>query len=84
MPDFKPSAPPDPTEGMEGFRPWVMEQFDQLSLAIPSGKLYKLEIRNAAPDKPRNGMVVYADGVVWNPGSGEGFYGYEAGAWVKF
>lgn len=37
----------------------------------------------AEPDKKRNGDVVYADGTSWNPGSGEGFYGYEAGAWVK-
>ncbi len=37
----------------------------------------------AAPAKPENGVIVYADGTNWNPGSGEGFYGYQAGAWVK-
>lgn len=37
----------------------------------------------AAPAKPTNGMIVYADGTNFDPGSGEGFYGYENGAWVK-
>jgi hypothetical protein len=37
----------------------------------------------AEPTRIRNGMIVYADGSNWNPGSGEGFYGREGGAWVK-
>lgn len=49
----------------------------------PIGPEFTLEIRNVEPEKPQNGIVVYADGTNWNPGSGEGFYGYEAGAWVK-
>lgn len=28
------------------------------------------------PDKPRQGMIVYADGTKWNPGSGEGPYAF--------
>lgn len=37
-----------------------------------------------APRKPRAGLVVYADGVKWNPGSGEGVYAFSvAGTWVK-
>ncbi len=36
-----------------------------------------------APTKPRDGMLVYADGTAWNPGSGEGFYERRGGAWVK-
>ena len=36
-----------------------------------------------APAKPSDGMIAYADGTNWNPGSGAGFYGYQAGAWVK-
>jgi hypothetical protein len=34
-----------------------------------------------APLKPRDGMVVMANGTTFNPGSGAGFYGYRAGAW---
>jgi hypothetical protein len=39
-------------------------------------------IRYAAPDRPRIGLVVYADGTLWNPGSGEGLYVYTSGGWV--
>ena len=39
----------------------------------------QLQTLNVAPAKPREGMVVKADGVNWNPGSGAGFYGYRAG-----
>lgn len=42
----------------------------------------QLAVRTSAPT-PANGMIAYADGTSWNPGSGAGFYGYEAGAWVK-
>ena len=35
-----------------------------------------------APSKIREGMIVLADGVSWNPtGAGAGFYGYRNGAW---
>lgn len=42
-----------------------------------------LDVLENEPAEPFDGMLVYADGTSWNPGSGEGFYGYEAGAWVK-
>ncbi len=41
-----------------------------------------LDTLHVAPKKPREGMVVKADGVNWNPASGAGFYGYKSGAWV--
>jgi hypothetical protein len=35
------------------------------------------------PDEyKRNGMLAYADGTNWNPGSGKGFYRYDTDAWV--
>jgi len=40
-----------------------------------------LQVTTVAPDKPRDGIIVLADGVSWNPGSGPGYYGYRAGAW---
>lgn len=41
------------------------------------------EIRSTEPEKPRDGALVFADGVAWNPGSGRGFYGRENGLWIK-
>lgn len=45
----------------------------------------ELELRpiNAAPDKPREGMIVYADGTHWNPGAGKGVYVRLAATWSK-
>lgn len=62
----------------------VNAQLRQLSQLINGGfNFLRLETTYAVPAKPRNGELRYADGTSWDPGSGEGFYGYEAGAWVK-
>jgi len=37
----------------------------------------------AAPKRIFDGMVILADGTVFNPGSGAGVYARVAGAWVK-
>jgi len=34
------------------------------------------------PARPREGMLAYADGTAWNPGSGLGVYQYRGSAWV--
>jgi hypothetical protein len=45
----------------------------------------ELELRASkhAPDRPREGMIIHADGTNWNPGSGQGTYRYQNGVWVK-
>ena len=39
--------------------------------------------RNVEPRKVYEGLIVYADGTDWNPGSGKGVYVYNGTAWVK-
>jgi hypothetical protein len=46
------------------------------------------EVRNAAPERLKLGMLAHADGTNWNPGAGPGVYSYEgtstaSAAWVK-
>lgn len=43
----------------------------------------KLNVQFAAPKEPADGWIAYADGTVWNPGTGKGSYEYRSGAWVK-
>lgn len=43
-----------------------------------------LQTLNAAPTKPREGMVVKADGTNWNPGAGAGVYVYISSAWARW
>lgn len=52
------------------------------SMVAPSSSL-TLDVLAVAPKKPRNGMLVIADGTNWNPGAGVGVYARIAGAWVK-
>ncbi len=56
-----------------------------VTILVNSGKqtVTQLDVLSNEPESPVNGVIVYADGVGWDPGGGEGFYGYEAGAWVK-
>jgi hypothetical protein len=57
---------------------YLMEELNKISRAITLLADNPIEIRNVAPDKPRNGLY-YADGTNWNPGSGKGVYRYDEG-----
>lgn len=60
----------------------VQQELEQVSRAMSEpNDMLLLEMRYVAPAKPRDGMVVLADGVNFNPGSGGGYYGYRAGSW---
>ena len=69
--------------------PWLVsphrEEFERigdvlLNLDAESLALAKLA---AAPARPFDGMIVYADGTNWNPGGGEGIYAFYATVWNK-
>ena len=55
----------------------ISANFDQIAEGI------YWQPRGRAPAKPREGQIVIADGVGWNPGAGAGMYEYKAGSWVK-
>jgi hypothetical protein len=59
---------------------------DKVSRAfIDPADFIALKVHYKAPDKPRAGWLVYADGSTWNPaGGGEGLHRYSlAGVWVR-
>lgn len=64
---------------------WVFEELLRISQEFQNflAPLIILTVNYAAPIRPRDGMVVHADGATWNPGGGKGLYLYSAGAWVK-
>lgn len=62
---------------------WAQQQFDDLTRSLQQTPLLWLKQVNVEPTKVRDGMIVLADGSDWNPGSGQGFYGYYASAWHK-
>lgn len=74
------SVPEGITRELQQF---LREELRRIQVTIANIDNLKLEPLAAEPEKYANGMIVYADGSNWNPGSGAGFYGREAGAWVK-
>jgi len=56
----------------------------QRVLTVPTVQTLYLEQTFAAPVNAIEGQLLFADGVVWNPGgTGKGIYAYYGGAWVK-
>jgi len=63
--------------------PALTAEFQQLAEVINGLVEEQNPITFNPPDKPREGMVRYADGTSWNPGSGEGLYVYDGGKWIQ-
>lgn len=73
---FRPETPPSRYEPEYFFRQFLLLQS---VLDLLSGQI---EPTARAPDKPRDGMLRYADGISWDPGSGRGLYLYVSTEWV--
>ena len=75
---------PKPPTGESGLAEYVYGEFlrisEEIGLIREGRGLAPLAL---APKKPREGMIVIADGVNWNPGAGLGAYEFKSGAWVK-
>lgn len=74
--------PPQDPALLPGF---LLSELRKLQAALTApAPFVQLEPQYVAPSKPREGMVVMADGVSWKPNGtgGQGFYGYRSGAWV--
>ena len=75
---YQPGPVPDDAKQLQ---PFLRDQLEQVAGSLNTLADGQLDASTAAPSKPRAGMIRYADGTDWNPGSGEGFYGYYGGAW---
>lgn len=78
---FTLSSPPP--EDSEAKLLWLVEQIQRLEDYINDPDIVKTQVLYVAPTKPREGMIVIADGTKWNPGAGAGTYVYRAAAWRK-
>jgi len=63
-------------------QPWLIREINTISQAsdAPSPFVALQELHNE-PQRPRDGMIVIADGTDWDPGSGIGAYFFQAGTW---
>lgn len=60
---------------------YVRTELNRIADTLQLTDFLQLKVLNAVPERPRRGMVVYADGTNWDPGSGEGVYVYKS-SWV--
>lgn len=78
-------APKIPTEitSLEELRQFLDEELRSIALEMDKVGVMQMDLQFNAPLKPREGMVVFADGTSWNPGSGRGMYERRGGVWTK-
>ena len=68
---------------VEDLRGWIEGELQAIEQELAESDLLKLRPVFRAPEKVRDGMLVYADGVHFNPGAGAGTYERRGGAWIK-
>ncbi len=78
-------APSTAPENTKEFQIWLLDELRHLSDAMSEIETDVVQLKewNEEPARLYNGVVAYADGTNWNPGSGRGVYAYENGSWVK-
>ncbi len=74
---FPEPAPTDPKQLAE----YIERELRRIGEAITQA--LDLDELHAEPERLSAGMVRFADGTDWNPGSGQGLYLYNGSAWVK-
>lgn len=83
MHDYHPRLVPADVTDTEKLIEYLQAELRFLAIKLQSEKFSQLTSLSVAPAKPRDGMIVLADGSNWDPGSGAGFYGYYGGSWTK-
>lgn len=76
---YAPNNPPVENE----LSAYLVSELQRISAAINAVSVGHLDKSYAAPAKPRDGDLRYADGTSWNPGSGAGIYWFNGSAWAK-
>lgn len=78
---YQPSNPP-PMETVEEVTRWFFDELQTLSKSLSETNALDLRTVNQEPVRPREGLIVQADGTNWDPGEGAGSYVYQGGNWV--
>ena len=63
---------------------WIWEQLKTLESANNSARDFiQLKTLHSAPARLKEGLIVLADGMDWDPGTGAGVYVYYSAGWHK-
>lgn len=64
--------------------PWMLRELQAVSQSTYGAAPYvQMQVQYREPTKLREGMLIVADGTLWDPGSGAGAYLRIGAAWVK-
>lgn len=79
--NYAPNQVPDDPEELKRF---IWSELQKVQTAIQLLAKGHLDKTTVAPTKPRDGDLMYADGILYNPGSGVGVYYFKGAtsAWV--
>lgn len=61
---------------------WAYQELRKVSLLLNELVERSSASYQTPPDNPREGLVVYAK-APWDPGGGNGFYGWDGTSWTK-
>jgi hypothetical protein len=79
---YQHQKPPEDAKSLPAYLDRELSKVEQEFFAVQD--FAQLRPLHVAPAKPRDGMVVCADGTDWAPlGAGGGFFGYLGGVWLK-
>lgn len=81
MTEYAPEAPPITLE--PELQEYLQRELSRIGDSVRRTSEVVLGKQNIAPTKPEDGIIIYADGTNFNPGSGAGIYAYINGVYVK-
>lgn len=79
---YYPKEPPG-IDDIDSALQWVQGELRSISAQFNEQIAVDLRLVGQEPLRPREGMIVAADGTNWNPGGGKGIYAYLGTVWVK-
>ena len=80
---YKPGKSPDAQEKeTKELGLFLERELGRVSDGFTEHYYVKYQVLHVAPDRPREGMTVYADGSNWNPGHGKGVYVWNGSVWA--
>lgn len=77
---YNPRPTPNRVEDLPGY---LQQELSTIAASLSGVDAIQLRTLHRAPSRPRDGMIILADGTDFNPGAGAGFYGRTGGTWVK-
>lgn len=83
MPVYEPEPVPFGDGSNQELRDYLWREYLRISGTLGKYPFIQIEEQSAQPEKVQNGTILWADGALFNPGAGAGFYGRRGDAWFK-